>query len=123
MDSVITAIVGPTAAGKTFWALELAREQNGEIISVDSRQVYRDLTVGTAKPQGTWTSASPLAYLVEGIPYHLVDCLDPCDSFSAAAFVQRADDLLQDILRRGKTPLLAGGTGFYLKALRDGLAP
>jgi tRNA dimethylallyltransferase len=119
MDFSITAIVGPTAAGKTTWALQLAREQNGEIISVDSRQVYRELTVGTAKPPGTWTSV----YAVEGIPYHLVDFLDPRDAFSAAAFARRSDETIQDILRRGKKPILAGGTGFYLKALRDGLAP
>jgi tRNA dimethylallyltransferase len=119
MDCPITAIVGPTASGKTTWALKLAPEQNGEIISVDSRQVYRQLTVGTAKPLGTWTTV----YLVEGIPYHLVDFLDPQESFSAAEFTRQADEKIQDILRRGKKPILTGGTGFYLKALRDGLAP
>lgn len=116
----ITVIVGPTASGKTVHALRLAQETNGEIISIDSRQIYRGLPIGTAAPLGRWTAG---VYQVEGIPYHLVDCVAPTEPFSAAMFVEQAEALIQDIEARGKTPLLAGGTGFYLSALIGGLAP
>jgi tRNA dimethylallyltransferase len=106
------AIVGPTASGKTVLGLRLAREQNGEIISVDSRQVYQFLPVGTAQPTDTG-----------GLPYHLINFLDPKESFSAAQFAERAKSLIQDIAARGKTPILVGGTGFYFRALTEGLAP
>jgi len=82
MTNPFLAIVGPTASGKTEWGLRLAQEQNAEIISVDSRQIYRDLTIGTAKPNGRWISNTH--YCVQGIPYHLVDFLDPKEHFSAA---------------------------------------
>jgi tRNA dimethylallyltransferase len=114
------AIVGPTASGKTELGLHLAKEQNGEIISVDSRQVYQFLNVGTAKPQGKWTEGH---YLVDGVPYHLVDFLDPAKRFSAADFVRRAESAVKDIRARGKTPIFVGGTGLYYKALTEGLAP
>jgi len=123
MNSDVLAIVGPTASGKTAYALRLARERRGEIISVDSRQVYRDLTVGTAKPMGTWTKDSRPVYSVEDVPHHLIDFLSPADSFSAAAFAALAQEKIQDIQARGNTPILAGGTGFYFKALMNGLAP
>ena len=120
MGSDILAIVGPTASGKTELGLKLAREQNGEIISVDSRQVYQHLLVGTAKPKGTWETN---VYRVQGIPYHLVDFLNPKESFSAAAFVLLATEKAADIQARGKTPIFVGGTGLYFKALTEGLAP
>jgi tRNA dimethylallyltransferase len=126
MSQEILAIIGPTASGKTEMALRLAREQPTEIISVDSRQVYRHLSVGTAKPQGHWTpetKKSPALYLVEDIPYHLVDFWDPLQRFSAAAFVHEATQKISQIRARGKTPLLVGGTGLYYKALTEGLAP
>ncbi len=104
-------LVGPTASGKTEAGLALARERNGEIISVDSRQVYRELCVGTAKP------VHPC------VPYHLIDFLDPKESFSAMDFAKRASALIADISKRGKTPILVGGTGFYFRALLEGLAP
>jgi len=119
VDSSILAIVGPTASGKTTWALELARRQDAEVISVDSRQVYRKLSVGTAKPSGSWSNA---IYQVEGVPYHLVDILDPAERFSAAAFVDQAGEKIREIRERGRTPVLAGGTGLYFKALTEGLA-
>jgi tRNA dimethylallyltransferase len=112
------AIVGPTASGKTELGLRLAQEQNGEIISVDSRQVYRHLSTGTAKPIGQWTHH----YLVRGIPYHLVDLLNPDQRFSAADFVRLAEDAVKHIGARGKTPIFVGGTGLYYKALAEGLA-
>ena len=112
MSLEFLAVVGPTASGKTELGLKLAKEQNGEIISVDSRQVYRHLRVGTARPRDT-----------RGIPYHLIDFLDPDQRFSAADFVRRASEKIADIRARGKTPILVGGTGLYFKALTQGLAP
>jgi len=105
------AIVGPTASGKTDLGLRLAREQNGEIISVDSRQVYRYLSIGTAKPPKT------------DIPYHLIDFLEPSETFSVADFVKLATEKVSHIQARGKTPIFVGGTGLYYKALTEGLAP
>ena len=110
------ALVGPTASGKTAAALALAESlqpQGGaEIISVDSALVYRGMDIGTAKP-----SREELA----AVPHHLIDTLDPLDSYSAAEFAKDAAALIQDIRARGKTPLLVGGTMLYLKALLEGL--
>jgi tRNA dimethylallyltransferase len=110
------AIVGPTASGKTAAALALAeslQSQGGaEIISVDSALVYRGMDIGTAKP-----SREELA----AVPHHLIDTLDPLQSYSAADFAKDASRLIQDIRARGKTPLLVGGTMLYLKALSEGL--
>lgn len=118
------AVVGPTASGKTELALELARRRNGELVSADSRQMYRELDAGTAKPRGTWTHREGREiYLVEGIPCHLLDFLDPAETMDAARFAAMAREKIADIQGRGKTPVLAGGTGFYVKALLDGLDP
>jgi tRNA dimethylallyltransferase len=110
------AIVGPTASGKTAAALSLAQTlqaQGGvEIISVDSALVYRGMDIGTAKP-----SREELA----AVPHHLIDTLDPLQSYSAAEFAKDASGLIRDIRMRGKTPLLVGGTMLYLKALLEGL--
>jgi len=110
------AIVGPTASGKTAAALALVRslqQQGGaEIISVDSALVYRGMDIGTAKP-----SREELAE----VPHHLIDTLDPLQSYSAAEFAKDATRLMEDIRARGKTPLLVGGTMLYLKALLEGL--
>jgi tRNA dimethylallyltransferase len=110
------AIVGPTASGKTAAALALAESlqpQGGaEIISVDSALVYRGMDIGTAKP-----SRQELA----AVPHHLIDTLDPLQSYSAAEFAKDATRLIRDIRARGKTPLLVGGTMLYLKALLEGL--
>jgi tRNA dimethylallyltransferase len=110
------AIVGPTASGKTAAALALAESllhQGGaEIISIDSALVYRGMDIGTAKP-----SRQELA----SVPHHLIDTLDPLQSYSAAEFAKDASRLIQDIRARGKTPLLVGGTMLYLKALLEGL--
>lgn len=114
------AIVGATAAGKTDYALEIAARENVELISVDSRQVYKHLQIGTAKPAGSWKNDH---YLVQGIPYHLLDILEPNQTFSAADFRARALPLLDAIRGRGKQPILVGGTGLYFKALMEGLAP
>ena len=105
-------LLGPTASGKSAIAMRLAREMPVEIISVDSAQVYRGMDIGTAKP-----SAHDRAQ----VPHHLIDIIDPCDSYSAARFAQDARRLIDEIRARGRIPLLVGGTMLYAKALTDGL--
>ena len=108
-------IVGPTAAGKTELALALARSVGGEVISADSRQVYRELSAGTAKPlqdaQGR----------VEGVPCHLLGCAGIGETFDAGRFAAAAQTAAADIRQRGRVPIVAGGTGLYVRALLDGL--
>jgi tRNA dimethylallyltransferase len=106
-------LVGPTGAGKTGAALALANELALEIISIDSALVYRGMDIGSAKP----TLAEQAA-----VPHHLIDILDPLDSYSAAQFVRDAKRLAAAIQARGRLPLLVGGTMLYVKALRDGLS-
>lgn len=108
----ISIVCGPTAGGKTARAIALAKEHDGEVISVDSRQVYRMLDIGTEK--------STLEER-QGIPHHLIDIKDPKDAYSAGDFVQDASALIQDIHSRGLLPILAGGTHFYFDALLNGI--
>jgi tRNA dimethylallyltransferase len=105
--------MGPTASGKSALAVELAAALNGEIISVDSALVYRGMDIGTAKPN---------AEERRGIPHHLIDILDPAEAFSTGQFRDRALQLMDAIIRRGKLPILAGGTMLYFNALTQGLA-
>lgn len=109
-------LCGPTASGKTELALELARQLGGRIISADSRQVYKHLTIGTAKPQGVWQNNT---YLVDGVPYELVDFLDVTQTFNAGAFCKR----VREITAENPNTLLifAGGTGMYLHAYFVGM--
>ena len=99
----ILCIAGPTASGKTSRAVAEALAQNGEIISVDSRQVYRELDIGTEK-------VTPEE--MRGVPHHLIDIRDPQEHYSAGDFVQDATRLIEDMAARGKLPILAGGTHF-----------
>ena len=112
MPEQIIIVAGPTASGKTALSLTIAKERDGEIISVDSRQIYKTLDIGTEKI----TKGQML-----GIPHHLIDILDPKDTYSAGQFVSDASTLITEILARGKTPILAGGTNFYFDALLYGL--
>jgi tRNA dimethylallyltransferase len=105
-------LAGPTAVGKSAVAMALAERVNGEILSVDSMQVYRGLDIGTAKP----TAAEQAR-----VRHHLIDILDLTESFDAAAFLDRAKAAVQDLLQRGKTPVFCGGTGLYFKAWLEGL--
>ena len=109
-------LAGPTASGKTELALSLARALQSEIISADSRQIYTDLTIGTAKPCGTWKKDR---YLVQGIPYHLVDFLPPDKTFDVISFCEKARTLMAQ--QPNKPFILAGGTGMYLHALFIGM--
>ena len=106
-------LMGPTASGKTDLALQLVRELPCEIISVDSALVYRGMDIGSAKPS---------AEILQEYPHHLVDILDPAQSYSAAQFREDALAAMADITARGRIPLLVGGTMLYYKALIDGLA-
>jgi tRNA dimethylallyltransferase len=106
-------LMGPTASGKTGVAVELAQTLPVELISVDSALVYRDMDIGTAKPD-----AATLALA----PHHLIDIIDPTEAYSAAAFRRNALRLMADITQRGRIPLLVGGTMLYFKALREGLS-
>jgi tRNA dimethylallyltransferase len=105
--------MGPTASGKTGVAVELVQRLPVELISVDSALVYRDMDIGTAKPD-----ASTLARA----PHHLIDIINPTEAYSAAAFRHDALRLMADIAARGRIPLLVGGTMLYFKALREGLS-
>ena len=105
---MLYVIAGATASGKTAVAIELARLTDGEVVSADSMQVYRGLDIGTAKPT-----------LEErgDIPHHLLDVVDPNESFSAAQYQSMANAAISDIRARGRTPILAGGTGFYINSV------
>jgi len=107
-------ICGPTGSGKSALALFLASELGGEIVNYDSVQVYRGLDVGSAK--------TPPAER-RGIPHHLIDVLAPAEELSAGAYARLARPVLREIAERGRLPVLVGGTGFYLRALLDGLSP
>lgn len=106
-------LMGPTAAGKSLFAIEIARQIPAEIISVDSAMVYKGMDIGTGKP----TLAE-----MQGVPHHLIDIRDPKDTYSAAEFARDASKLMADITQRGKLPLLVGGTMLYFKALQQGLS-
>ncbi|MFZ1987990.1 MAG: tRNA (adenosine(37)-N6)-dimethylallyltransferase MiaA [Minisyncoccia bacterium] len=108
----IICVIGPTASGKSARAVQEALARGGEIISVDSRQVYRMLDIGTEKI----TSEE-----MRGVPHYLVDIVDPKERYSAGDFVKDANRLIADIHARGKVPILAGGTNFYIDALLKGL--
>jgi tRNA dimethylallyltransferase len=112
--SPLIAIVGPTGSGKSALALRLAAELGGEIVNYDSVQVYRHLDIGSAK--------TPAAER-RGIPHHLIDVLDPCQELSAGEFARLCRPLLGEISARSRVPVLVGGTGFYLRALLQGLSP
>jgi tRNA dimethylallyltransferase len=108
----LLVIAGPTASGKTSFAVNLAVEFEAEIVGADSMQVYRGLDIGTAKP-----STEEL----KGVAHHLMDLVNPDESFDAARFVEEADRAIADISGRGKRVIVAGGTGLYLRALLHGL--
>lgn len=111
MNKVIV-ISGPTASGKTALSVELAKRYDGEVVSADSMQIYTDMDIASAKPT-----------LEEqrGIPHHLVGFLDPSESFSVADYVRLCGKCVSDILERGKTPIICGGTGLYISSFVDNL--
>ena len=110
MNNII-CIAGPTASGKTALAVELAKEFHGEVISCDSMQIYKRMDIGTAKP----TTEE-----MQGIVHHMLDVAEPEEDFSVSRYCDMADPILQDILSRGKTAIIAGGTGLYMDSLMKG---
>jgi tRNA dimethylallyltransferase len=110
----LIVIVGPTAVGKTELSIKLARQMNGEIVSADSRQIYRKMNIGTAKPTPEELSA---------VQHHLIDVVNPEEIFSLALFQQSAYQIIDDVHRRGKLPFLVGGTGQYVRAVVQGWKP
>jgi len=107
----IICVVGPTASGKTGLAVELAKAYDGEVLSCDSMQIYRRMDIGTAKPT---------AEEMQGIVHHMIDVVEPDEPFSVGRYVEMADPVVQDILSRGKTCVICGGTGLYMDSLMAG---
>ncbi len=110
MKPKVIAVVGPTASGKTKLAIELAHKFNGEVVSADSRLVYKGFDIASAKP--TMEER-------EGIPHHLIDIVEPEFNYSAGNYVEDAKRTIEDILSRNKTPIVAGGTGLYFRVLLE----
>ena len=110
MDNII-CVVGPTASGKTALAVELAKEFGGEVISCDSMQIYKRMNIGTAKPT---------VEEMQGIPHHMIDIIEPTEDFSVSKYCEMATPILEDVLSRGKTAIICGGTGLYVDALLKG---
>ncbi|MEI8389744.1 MAG: tRNA (adenosine(37)-N6)-dimethylallyltransferase MiaA [bacterium] len=108
----LIAIVGPTASGKTNIAIQIAKILNGEIISADSRLVYKDFNIGTAKPTEEETA---------GIQHYLVSIQSPSETYTVGKYKKEAEEKIKEILNKNKVPIIVGGTGFYIKALLEGL--
>lgn len=110
MKPKVIAVVGPTASGKTKLAIELAHKNNGEVISADSRLVYKGFDIASAKPAMEER---------EGIPHHLIDIVEPEFDYTAGDWMKDAKKAIEDIVSRGKTPIVAGGTGLYFRVLLE----
>ena len=108
----IICVAGPTASGKTSYAIQLAKKLDGEVVSCDSMQIYKYMNIGTAKP----TKEE-----MEGIPHHMMDFVDPRGNYSVADYVKDAKECIADIINRGKMPIVCGGTGLYMDSLISGI--
>ena len=111
MSGKIIVICGPTASGKTALSIELARRFDGEVVSADSMQIYRRMDIGTAKPTPEERA---------GVPHHMLDVADPGEGYSVARYVREAGACVEDILSRGKRPIVCGGTGMYVESVLRG---
>lgn len=112
MERPVIGIVGPTCSGKTYLGLKLANELNSEIISVDSRQFYKYLNIGTAKP-----GKSEL----QNVKHHFINFLAPDDNYNVSRFEKDAEEIIEKLITQNKTPIIVGGSGLYIKALIDGI--
>lgn len=112
MKPKVVVILGPTASGKTSLSIELAKQINGEIVSCDSMQIYKDMNIGSAKP----TKEE-----MQGIPHYIMDEIEPTQRFSVAEYKRRAEKKIEEILKKNKTPIIVGGTGLYLNSLIYGI--
>lgn len=110
MNNII-CVAGPTASGKTALAVELAKMTGGEVVSCDSMQIYKGMDIGTAKPT---------AEEMQGVPHHMIDVAEPDEEFSVSRYCAMATPIVEDILARGKTAIIAGGTGLYMDSLIRG---
>ncbi len=108
----VAVVAGPTASGKTALAVELAKRHNGEVVSADSMQIYDEMQIGTARPDEKE---------MQGVPHHMMGFLSPSESFSVADYVEQAARCIEDIHARGKLPIVAGGTGLYIRSLLRGI--
>jgi tRNA dimethylallyltransferase len=113
-EPLLVVVVGPTASGKTALSLSLAEKFNGEVVNCDSVAMYREFEIGTAKPSATERAR---------VPHHLFDLVAPTDHITAGEYARQARQTLQEIKQRGRLPIVAGGTGLYLRALLEGLFP
>lgn len=111
MSKTIAVVAGPTASGKTALGVMLAKSLGGEVVSADSMQIYRSMSIGTAKPT---------ELEMDGVAHHMLDIIDPQESFSVARYVDAASACVDDILARGKVPVIVGGTGLYIESLIRG---
>lgn len=116
--SKIIVILGPTASGKSDVAIKLARKFNGEIISADSRQVYRGMDIGTGKIHGAW-NMEHRTFISEDVPHYMINIVSPKTDYNVAKFKKQVYKIIADILRRGKLPIICGGAGFWIKAIMD----
>ena len=112
MPNKVLVITGPTASGKTRLSIQLAEMYGGEIVSADSMQIYKLMDIGTAKPT---------VQEMRGIPHHMIDTVSPFENYSVSRYVEDASKAVDDILRRGKLPIIVGGTGLYIDSLLSGL--
>lgn len=110
----ILVLIGPTASGKSELGVSLAKKFNGEIISADSRQIYKDMDLGTGKVEGKWKKD---IFIYKNIPHHCIDFINPKVRFSVARFQKITKKIIANILKRGKLPILVGGTGHYIDAV------
>ena len=112
MKPKVVVIVGPTASGKTAVSIELAKKINGEIISADSMQIYKYMDIGTAKPT---------LDEMQGIKHYMLDVVMPDETFNVAKYKSMAESAIEEILKKGKVPIIVGWTGLYIKTLVDGI--
>ncbi len=112
MKPIVYVIAGPTASGKSNLAVELAKKVNGEIISADSMQIYKDMNIGTAK-----ITKSEM----QGIPHYMLDIISPNERYSVSSYKRQAEEIIDKIISKGKTPIIAGGTGLYIDSLIYGI--
>jgi tRNA dimethylallyltransferase len=116
----VVFVVGPTSSGKTKLGLRLAAALNGEVINADARQIYRDVDIGTGKPRGKrLRRGSQTVYMVEGVAHHLMDVIPPEKQYSVAEWRDDAMKAIRSVIKRGKLPIVVGGTGLYVSALID----
>ncbi|MBZ9578607.1 tRNA (adenosine(37)-N6)-dimethylallyltransferase MiaA [Patescibacteria group bacterium] len=118
----LIVILGPTASGKTELAIKLAKKFNGEIVSADSRQVYREMDIGTAKPlKQQEAKDKKQEYIVKGVPHYMIDIVNPDEEFNVAIYKKIAIKAIKNIQKREKLPFLVGGTGLYIQAIVDNI--